>query len=164
MLLYLGCLLLPAVEYDNMSSRPHPELQADARHLWHQPIGQIQAERGYFHLALGWIGIILPPQVGALGWLANPAYFLAFAASRRGRATLSRVLGLAALALAACSLVLFNLEPMQVLLHDPVSQFWSALRPLAGFWIWIGAIALMNVYAFQAATAPTADQAKSLSG
>ncbi len=149
LLLYLGCLLLPAVEYDSVSSRPHPTAAISSARLWHEPIGHIESAPGYFHLALGWLGILLPPQFTPLGWLANPAYFLALLAARWGRVMLSRCLAVAALALAASSLVLVNLTPMRVLLHDPVPLFWSAVRPLTGYWLWLAAIIVMNVYVFR---------------
>ena len=148
LLLYLGCLLLPAVEYDSVSSRPHPSALGSAR-LWHEPVGHIESAPGYFHLALGWLGILLPPQFTPLGWLANPAYFLALLAARWGRVTLGRCLAVSALALAASSLVLVNLTPMRVLLHDPIPLFWSAIRPLTGYWLWLAAIVAMNVYVFR---------------
>jgi hypothetical protein len=144
LLLYLGSLLFPAVEYDAMSSQPATR----STHLWHEPLGQVETVPGYFHLGLGWLGMLLPPQITPLGWLANPAYFLALLAARWGRVFLTRCLTIASLALASCSLVVVNMSPMRVLLHDPVPQFWSAIRPLAGFWLWIAAILALNVYAF----------------
>ncbi len=144
LLLYLGSLLCPAVEYDAMSSQP----VVHATHLWHAPLGQVERVPGYFHLALGWIGLLVPPQTTPLGWLANPAFFLVLLAVRWERILLARGLALAALALAACSLVLVNMSPMHVLLHDPVPQYWSAIRPLVGFWLWLAAIAALNVYAW----------------
>ena len=152
LLLYLGSLLFPAVEYDAMSSRP-PTIASGAAHLWHDPVGQVQMAPAYFHLPLGWVGLLLPPQFTPLGWLANPAYFLALLASRWGKAGLARCLAVGALTLAAFSLVLVNLTPMRVLLHDPVPQFWSAIRPLAGYWLWLAAIVAMNGYAFSATSA-----------
>jgi hypothetical protein len=158
LLLYVGSLLFPAVEYDAMSSQP---VAISRAHLWHEPVGQIQMAPGYFHLALGWLGLLLPPQITPLGWLANPAYFLALLAARWGRAGLVRCFAIAALALAAFSLVLVNVSPMRVMLHDPVQQFWSAIRPLAGFWLWLAAIIVLNVYGFlmssaRAGSAPSA--------
>src|SRR6185437_15021748 len=117
-------------------------------HLWHAPLGQVETVPGYFHLALGWIGMLLPPQITPLGWLANPAFFLVLLAARWEKIVVARVSAVASLALAACSLVLVNMSPMHVLLHDPVPQYWSAIRPLAGFWLWLAAIATLNVYAF----------------
>jgi hypothetical protein len=149
LLLYLGSLLIPAVEYDAMSSRPQTAI--GAAHLWHDPVGQVETAPGYFHLVLGWLGLLLPPQFTPLGWLANPAYFLALLATKWGKAALGRFLAVSALVLAAFSLVLVNLTPMRVLLHDPVPQFWSAIRPLAGYWLWLAAIIAMNVYVFSAA-------------
>lgn len=143
LLLYLGSLLFPAVEYDAMSSQP----AMHAAHLWHAPLGQVEKVPGYFHLALGWIGMLLPPQITPLGWLANPAFFLVLLAARWEKIIFARGLAVASLALAACSLVLVNMSPMHVLLHDPVPQYWSAIRPLAGFWLWLAAIAALNVYA-----------------
>ncbi len=144
LLLYLGSLLCPAVEYDAMSSQP----VVHATHLWHAPLGQVERVPGYFHLALGWIGMLVPPQITPLGWLANPAFFLVLLAARWGRIVFARCLALASLALAACSLVLVNMSPLHVLLHDPVPQYWSAIRPLVGFWLWLAAIGALNVYAF----------------
>ena len=145
LVLYVGSLLFPAVEYDAMSSLP----VADGHtHLWHQPVGQVQMAPGYFHLVLGWLGLLVPPQYTPLGWLANPAYFLALLAARWGRVALVRGFAIAALIFAAFSLVLVNITPMRVLLHDPVPQFWSAIRPLVGFWLWLAAILALNVYAF----------------
>ena len=144
LLLYLGSLLFPAVEYDAMSSQP----TIHAAHLWHVPLGQVERVPGYFHLALGWIGILVPPQVTPLGWLANPAFFLVLLAVRWGRIVFARCLALASLVLGACSLVLVNMSPLHVLLHDPVPQYWSAIRPLAGFWLWLVAIGAINIYAF----------------
>jgi len=144
LLLYLGSLLFPAVEYDAMSSQP----AIHTTHLWHAPLGQVETVPGYFHLALGWIGMLLPPQITPLGWLANPAFFLVLLAARWEKIVVARVSAVASLALAACSLVLVNMSPMHVLLHDPVPQYWSAIRPLAGFWLWLAAIATLNVYAF----------------
>jgi hypothetical protein len=46
---------------------------------------------------------------------------------------------------------------MRVLLHDPVPQFWSAIRPLAGYWLWLAAIAAMNLYVFRL-PAPSGDK------
>jgi hypothetical protein len=151
LLLYLGSLLFPAVEYDAMSSRPQTAAAIGAAHLWHDPVGQVQMAPGYFHLALGWVGLLLPPQFTPLGWLANPAYFLALLATRWGKAGLARSCAIGALALAAFSLVLVNVTPMRVLLHDPVPQFWSAIRPLAGYWLWLAAILAMNLYVFRTA-------------
>ncbi len=151
LLLYIGSLLFPAVEYDAMSSQPAAISRA---HLWHEPVGQIQMAPGYFHLALGWLGMLLPPQITPLGWLANPAYFLALLAARWGRAGLVRGFAIAALALAAFSLVLVNVSPMRVMLHDPVQQFWSAIRPLAGFWLWLAAIIVLNVYGLLMSSVP----------
>ncbi len=148
LLLYLGCLVLPAVEYDSVSSRPHPQT-LHSQGLWHQPVGQVQAAPGYFHLALGWVGLLLPPQFTPLGWLANPAYFLALLAGRTGRMALSRWLAIGSLILATSSLLLVNLSPMRVLLHDPVPQFWSAVRPLPGYWLWLAAIVALNIYVFR---------------
>jgi hypothetical protein len=160
LLLYVGSLLIPAVEYDAMSSRPPPADAIDAAHLWHHPVGQVQMAPGYFHLALGWLGILLPPQFTPLGWLANPAYFLALLAVRWGKGGLARCLAASALVLAAFSLVLVNLTPMTVLLHDPVPQFWSAIRPLAGYWLWLAAILAMNVYVFRTTNGPTGSGGK----
>jgi hypothetical protein len=151
LLLYIGGLLFPAVEYDAMSSQP---VAISRAHLWHEPVGQIQMAPGYFHLALGWLGMLLPPQITPLGWLANPAYFLALLAARWGKAGLMRCFAIAALAFAAFSLVLVNVSPMRVMLHDPVQQFWSAIRPLAGFWLWLAAIITLNVYGFLMSSAP----------
>ena len=144
LVLYLGSLLFPAVEYDAMSSQP----AVHSTHLWHEPLGRAEAVPGYFHLGLGWVGLLLPPQVTPLGWLANPAYFLALLLARRGKVTLSRSLAVISLGLASCSLLLVNMSPMHVLLHDPVAQYWSAIRPLAGFWLWLAAIVALGVYAF----------------
>lgn len=158
LLLYLGSLPIPAVEYDAMSSRPPPGAAVSAAHLWHKPLGQVEEARGYFHLALGWLAMLLPPQFTPLGWLANPAYFLALLAARWEKAGLARCLGVASLGLAACSLVVVNLTPMRVLLHDPVPQFWSAIRPLAGYWLWLAAIIAMNVYVFGVTNSPRHSQ------
>ncbi len=149
LLLYVGCLLLPAVEYDSVSSRPHPAAPIGTARLWHEPVGHIESAPGYFHLALGWLGILLPPQFTPLGWLANPGYFLALLAAHWGKTLLSRYFAVVSLVLAASSLVLVNLTPMRVLLHDPVPQFWSAIRPLTGYWLWLAAIIAMNVYVFR---------------
>jgi hypothetical protein len=148
LLLYLSSLLFPAVEYDAMSSRPQPAAAVATGHLWHDPVGQVQKAPGYFHLVYGWVGMLLPPQFTPLGWLANPAFFLALLAVRWGKAALARALAVCALILAASSLVVVNLTPMRVLLHDPQTQFWSAIRPLTGYWLWLAAIAALNVYAF----------------
>jgi hypothetical protein len=150
LLLYVVSLLFPAVEYDAMSSTPQTSVAA--AHLWHEPVGRVEMARGYFHLALGWVGMLLPPQVTPLGWLANPAYFLALLAPRWGKSALARCLALASLLLAAFSLVLVNLSPMRVLLHDPVLQFWTAIRPLTGYWLWLAAILALNVYVFRMAS------------
>lgn len=144
LLLYLGSLLFPAVEYDTMSSRP----AVHSTHLWHEPLGRVERVPGYFHLVLGWVGMLVPPQITPLGWLANPCYFLALLFARWGRITVTRSLAGLSLALAASSLVIVNLSPLQVMLHDPVPQFWSAISPLAGFWLWLAAIAALNVYGF----------------
>ena len=157
LLLYCGSLLFPAVEYDAMSSRPQPAAAIDAGHLWHHPLGQIEMAPGYFHLAFGWLGMLLPPQFTPLGWLANPAYFLVLLTARWGKVALARSLAVGALGLAAFSLVLVNLSPMRVLLHDPVPQFWSAIRPLAGYWLWLAAIAAMNLYVFRLPAPPEAN-------
>ncbi len=149
LVLYVGCLLFPAVEYDSVSSRPHPAAPLGTARLWHEPVGHLESAPGYFHLALGWLGILVPPQFTPLGWLANPAYFLALLAVRWGRPAIGRSLAVGSLVLAASSLVLVNLTPMRVLLHDPIPQFWSAVRPLAGYWLWLGAISAMNVYVFR---------------
>jgi len=142
LLLYLGSLLFPAVEYDTMSSQP----AVHSTHLWHEPLGRVQIVPGYFHLALGWIGMLVPPQITPLGWLANPCYFLALLFARWRRITLTRSLAGLSLVLAASSLLIVNLSPLRVMLHDPVPQFWSAITPLAGFWLWLAAIAALNVY------------------
>jgi hypothetical protein len=144
LLLYLGGLLFPAVEYDTMSSRP----AVHATHLWHEPLGRVEKVPGYFHLALGWVGMLLPPQITPLGWVANPCYFFALLFARSRRITLTRSLAGLSLALAASSLVVVNMSPLRVMLHDPVPQFWSAIRPLTGFWLWLAAIAALNVYGF----------------
>jgi len=142
LLLYLGGLLFPAVEYDTMSSQP----VVHSTHLWHEPLGRVERVPGYFHLALGWVGMLVPPQITPLGWLANPCYFLALLFARWRRITLARSLAGLSLVLAASSLVLVNLSPLRVMLHDPVPQFWSAISPLIGFWLWLAAIAALNVY------------------
>ena len=144
LLLYLGGLLFPAVEYDTMSSQP----AVHSTHLWHEPLGRVEVVPGYFHLALGWIGMLVPPQITPIGWLANPCYFLALLFARWRRITLMRSLAGLSFALAASSLVVVNLSPLRVMLHDPVPQFWSAISPLAGFWLWLAAIAALNVYGF----------------
>src|SRR6185437_4880487 len=132
LLLYLGSLLFPAVEYDTMSSQP----AVHSTHLWHEPLGRVQIVPGYFHLALGWIGMLVPPQITPLGWLANPCYFLALLFARWRRITLTRSLAGLSLGLAASSLLIVNLSPLRVMLHDPVP----------GFWLWLAAIAALNVY------------------
>lgn len=142
LLLYLGSLLCPAVEYDTMSSQP----AVHSMHLWHEPLGRVETVPGYFHLALGWIGMLVPPQITPLGWLANPCFFLALLFARWRRVTLTRALAALSLVLAASSLLLVNLSPLRVMLHDPVPQFWSAISPLIGFWLWLAAIAALNVY------------------
>jgi hypothetical protein len=144
LLLYIGSLLCPAVEYDTMSSQP----AVRSTHLWHEPLGRVERVPGYFHLALGWVGMLVPPQITPLGWLANPCYFLALLFARWRRIILARSLAGLSLLLAATSLLLVNLSPLRVMLHDPVPQFWSAIAPLAGFWLWLAAIAALNIYEF----------------
>jgi len=96
----------------------------------------------------GWASIL----VGSVAWFANPCYALGIvlALTKRARRWAKWILAVA-LALAASSVVLMRVP----FVGDEAGVSLKLMRPLLGFWLWIGSLTLAAIGAwFQESPAP----------
>ena len=152
----LACAL-PAVDFDKAcSTEGEPELAK----LWQAPLGTVETSRGLWLLAGGALGVVFL-QTGAFGWLANPFYgvgVLLALLGRRAVMLLARMAALAALALAAISLLLTNVWPLPAD-EGGVCRL-SAIAPRLGYWLWLFAIVALCVAAFRPDAEPPVPPAR----
>ncbi|WP_414550748.1 hypothetical protein [Anabaena sp. CCY 0017] len=141
-LLFGLCLTQPAVEFEKVCTTfASPELKIAG--LWNEPLGPLEIMRGLNILILGAIGVLFI-QYGAFGWLANPLYFAALFTSFKSRGYLPKLFAMGSLGIALVSLWLTNWFPL--LANSGGFCHFSAIQPKRGYWLWLLAIALLNVH------------------
>jgi hypothetical protein len=139
--LFLFCLTQPAVDFERVC-KGIDFAAVKVAGLWHEPIGEIETMKGFYLLLSGGFGLFFG-QIGAVGWVANLLYFIAFGMSLKTIGVPARQLAIASLIIAIASLPITNLAP--VLADEGGVCFLSAISPLFGHWLWLEAIAALNV-------------------
>ena len=137
-ILYLTCLGLPAVKFERLCN------SKVAAGLWNTPIGTTEVSFGLPLLLLGGLGVIFL-QAGAMGWLANPLYFLALVTSLENKIRAARILSFTALGFGLVSLHLTNWYPLLADEAGVCRQ--SAIQPLIGHWMWLTSMVLLTINA-----------------
>ena len=133
--LLLASLFVPAVEFDKICN------VEETSWLWSDPLGSIEIMGGLELLLNGFFGVVFM-QLGAVGWLANPLFIIfLFGAYRPKEMQRNKRISTGALLLVLSSLLLTNIFP---LLGDEGGVcYLSANSPKLGYWLWLGAAALM---------------------
>jgi hypothetical protein len=139
--LFLLCLTQPAVDFERVC-HSYDLTPAKVAGLWQEPLGPIETFSGFSLLINGAFGLALSP-LGAIGWFANLFYFSAFDMSLKSNHTLARQLAFASLLFGIISLPLTNLSP--ITMDEGGVCGLSAISPNVGYWLWLAAMAALNV-------------------
>ncbi|MCP2729533.1 hypothetical protein [Limnofasciculus baicalensis] len=154
LILYISCLASPAILFEKICGGSNSKDFVAG--LWNVPNGATESSWGIALLLLGAIGVIFI-QYGAMGWLANPFYFLALITSItsfRNNLIFARIFIVGAIGFALSSLHLTNWFPL--LADEGGVCYLSAIQPLLGYWLWLSAMGLLAIHiGFRKRTFPT---------
>lgn len=125
--LYGASLVFPAIEFTKSCRWPTP------------PTYEIYT--GFSILLTGGFGLIAL-QFGCLGWLANPLYFIGLISAFKGKFK-RNWLPILSLFIAILSISIAESAPIAA--DEGVVCRFSALTIKLGYWLWLGAISLLNI-------------------